>query len=59
MEHISKQNSKSGENSDPMKEQNEDAAEEIERQIKVSSLVSSKISNFMKIQSLQDIIETK
>ena len=60
MEHVSKQLSKSGDDKNAMTEQQEDAAaEELERQIKVSSFVSSKISNFIKVHSLQETIETK
>merc|ERR1712126_684577 len=60
MEHVSKQLSKSGDDKDAMTEQQEEAAaEEIERQIKVSSFVSSKISNFIKVHALQETIETK
>merc|ERR1712126_101625 len=60
MENVSKQLSKSGDDKDAMTDQQEDAAaEELERQIKVSSFVSSKISNFIKVHSLQETIETK
>ena len=60
MEHISKQFLKSdGNKDDTGDDDNKNAENEVERQVKVSSLASSKISNFMKAHSLQEKLGNK
>ena len=60
MEHISKQFLNSdGNKDDTGDDDNKNAENEVERQVKVSSLASSKISNFMKVHSLQEKLGNK
>ena len=60
MEHISKQFLKSDGNKDDTEDDdNKNAEKELERQVKVSSIASSKIFNFMKVHSLQEKLGNK